>query len=84
MRGLEIKSGDEIGLHKHVWEHDCDSLDPWEFGSEQDIDAAAADSHLPAGRQRSVRGGRIWGRIWGRIVTRMLLVNVRFIDDWGH
>ena len=51
MRGLEIESGDEIGRHKHVREHDCDSLDPWEFGSEQDIDAAAAASHLPAGRQ---------------------------------
>ena len=46
MRGLEIQKDDEIGRHKHVWEHDCDKIDPWEFGSEQQIDELAAETHL--------------------------------------
>ena len=46
MRGLEIDKTDDIGRHKHVWDHDCENMDPWEFGSEQEIGEAAAESHL--------------------------------------
>ena len=45
MRGLEIEKKDELGRHRHIWE-DCDKIDPWEYGSEEEIDALASETHL--------------------------------------
>ena len=42
MRGLEIKQNDEIGRHRHLWENSTNSLSVDEFGSEAEIDRAAA------------------------------------------
>ena len=42
MRGLKILADDTIGRHRHVWDHPTNSLSVDEFGSEADMDQAAA------------------------------------------